>query len=97
MPIKPIENQDTLVDAIVNDVAGAMATNAVSAKWQCVLEDLAPLVKDGKLEQVADIMMKYWPPDAEIEELKKYSLSEDNDIEIINRPCAPEPEPCDVD
>lgn len=66
---------DALAEAIVNDAAGAMAASVVNAKWECVLEDLAPLVEFGKLKQVHDILMKYWPPDAEIEELKKAGLS----------------------
>jgi hypothetical protein len=66
--------EDALVGAIVNDAAGMMAANVISAKWECVLEDLTPLVKDGKLQEVSDILMKYWPPDVEIEELRKYSL-----------------------
>ena len=73
--LKPIENEeDALVDAVVNDAAGMMAAGVVSAKWSCVMEDLAPLIKDGKLQEVADILMKYWPPGAEIEQLKEYSL-----------------------
>lgn len=66
--------KDTLVDAIVNNVAGGMAANCVSAKWECMLEDIVPFVKPDKLEEVADILKKYWPPDVEIEELKEFSL-----------------------
>jgi hypothetical protein len=67
--------EDALVEAIVNDAAGMMAASVVSAKWQCALEDLIPFVKDGKLQQVADILMNYWPPEVEREELKKTGLS----------------------
>jgi hypothetical protein len=86
--LKPIEDElseklqveqaeeDALVEAIVSDVAGMMAASVVSAKWECVLADLVPLVVDGKLGRVAEILKIYWPPDAEIEALRVCGLEE---------------------
>lgn len=67
--------EDVLIEAVVTGAAEAMAAGCVSGKWQCVMEDLAPLVKAGKLEKVVEILMGYWPPESEIAALVEYSTA----------------------
>lgn len=57
------------VDDVVVDIARGMAAGAVDTKWQRCLTELAPLVRDGKLTEVEGILLKYWPPGLEVEEL----------------------------
>lgn len=66
----------TGIDEVVGVISRAMAAGAVSAKWENVMEELKPLVILGGLREVEGILLKYWPPGVEVDELVAYAAAE---------------------